>query len=134
MTQRALRCRTTAERRIADDTARADDADIAGINRVQQTRPTGNPLALPAHLRHRIISKISRAAADGIFLQTQNGIGPQRKRSSEVGARRHLHLTSAQHPAAVQRLLEYSGVVGRAITHRPEIPYIEQHGGACRCP
>ena len=52
-------CRgSAAERRVADDFSRTDDANVTRVDRIEETDVAADPLALPPHLRDRVVSEV----------------------------------------------------------------------------
>ncbi len=136
MAQRILCGGPAAQGSVAGYLSRSGDADIGGVEGIDQAYPAGNPFALPAHLGNRIIGEIRAAQEDRILFQAQRGVGSQRDGSDEISAGGHHHVAAAQHRAAVDSLLEGRGVFGGAVARRAEIAHIEREfsfgwGPAC---
>ena len=133
MAERILRVRPSAECGIADDLARADDADVLRVDGVDQADVAGNPFAFPAHLRDRIIGEIGRAANGGVLFQPEGDVRTERDRAREIISRRNHHLAAAEHVAAVDGLLDGGGVLGGAIAGCAEFANVQtERGTGCR--
>jgi len=113
------------DRRIAEDTPLAGDAEMLGILGADQADMALHELAFPAHLAERIIGQVGRAEDRRALQHAQQRVRSDRDRAGQPGPRRHHHLASAEHRAAVERLLEGERVLA-AIALRSEIAHIER--------
>ena len=121
MPQRILRIRPAADRAVARDLAGSDDAGVAGVESVDEPEMSLNPLAFPADLGDGIIGKVRRPQDVGVLFQAQNRIGAKGDGAGEIVARGNQHIAAAQHPAAVQDLLQRGGVLGFAVAFGAEV-------------
>ena len=62
-----LRIGPAAQCRVADKAPRADHSDVRRVHGVNEAHMTRHPLALPTHLRDRVIGEIGRSQEAGIF-------------------------------------------------------------------
>src|ERR1700691_2566142 len=84
MAQRAFGGRTAAECRIPHDFAGSDDADMVGIDGVDQAGAARYPFSLPADLGDWIVFEIRCSYDGGIFFQTEKRIRAKREGAAEI--------------------------------------------------
>ena len=129
MAQRILGRGPAAQRGVADDLAGSDDADVVGVDRIDEAGAALDPLAFPANLRDGIVGEVGSAEDGGVLVEAQNGVRLEGDGAGEIVAGGNEHFAAAQHPAAVDRLLNGGGVFGRAVASGAEVADVESDLG-----
>ena len=108
-----------------------DDADVIGVDGVDQADASRDPLAFPADLGDGIVGEIGGAGDGGVLFETQSGVRAERDGAGEIVAGGHQDFAAAQHRAAIDGLLDRGGVFRGAVALGAEIADI-QNDAWCR--
>ena len=130
MAQRVLRVGSSAQRCVADDLSRPDDADVFGIDGVNQTDVPLDPFAFPANLRHRVIGEVRCSEYRGIPIETKNRVGSERNGAGEIVAGGNEHFAAAQNVTAIDGLLNGGGILCLAVASRAEVADVQGEFGS----
>ena len=109
----------------ADDLARPNQADVLRVRCVDQAAVSLDPVALPAHLRRRIVGHVGRTIERRALLHPQHYVAAQRQRAGQIISRRNHHLAPAERRAALDRLLDRQRVLRLAVARRAVVAHVQ---------
>ena len=115
----------------AEDRARTEDGEVAGLLGRDERPVAVRKFAFPAHAHQGIILDVGAAHEAGPRFKFQCGLRPENDAASQVDSRWHDDGAASRARTGIERFLERGRILGMSVARCAEIADVE-HGEGCR--